>query len=179
MFRLVPERSLPPYTYVPGQTPHPVSDPSGHMFGRRQMHVDFPRESDVWAREFLFGIDLFHHGFYWEAHETWEGLWHAAGRARSWADLLKGLIKLAAAGVKAREGRREGVRRHALRAAELVRQAQTEWRDAALPTSDWNWTQLLAHIDSVVADPPVAVTPDPRGHCVWGWQIVDAQRQGA
>jgi hypothetical protein len=35
------------------------------------------------------------------------------------ADLLKGLIKLAAAGVKAREGSSDGVRRHLLRAAEL------------------------------------------------------------
>jgi hypothetical protein len=35
------------------------------------------------------------------------------------ADYLKGLIKLAAAGVKAREGQPVGVKRHARRAAEL------------------------------------------------------------
>ena len=48
--------------------------------------------------------DLLNHGFYWEAHEAWETLWHAAGRKGEIADFLKGLIKLAAAAVKAREG---------------------------------------------------------------------------
>jgi hypothetical protein len=27
------ELPLPPYSYVPGFTPHPVSDPRGHMHG--------------------------------------------------------------------------------------------------------------------------------------------------
>jgi hypothetical protein len=67
----------------------------------------------------LFGIDLFNHGFYWEAHETWEQVWISCGRAGREADFLKGLIKLAAAGVKLREGRPIGVQRHASRAREL------------------------------------------------------------
>jgi hypothetical protein len=67
------------------------------------------------------GCDLFNHGYYWEAHETWEGLWVACGRKGTTADFLKGLIKLAAAGVKAREGRSPGVTRHAARAAALFR----------------------------------------------------------
>jgi hypothetical protein len=50
---------------------------------------------------------------------VWEGLWKACGRSGTTADFLKGLIKLAAAGVKHREGRNEGVRRHAARAVEL------------------------------------------------------------
>jgi len=137
--------------------------------------VTAPPNSAAWTAEFLFGIDLFQHGFYWEAHETWEGLWHAVGRAGPWGDLLKGLIKLAAAGVKSREGRREGVLRHATRAAELVRQAQAQWGELVPPTADWDWSRLLAHIDSVVADPPVDVTPDPQGRCVWDWGIIDPE----
>ena len=74
------------------------------------------RNNKAW----LWAIDLFNQGFYWEAHEAWEGLWHAAGRRGPTADLLKGLIKLAAAGVKARECRPEGVKLHAARAAELL-----------------------------------------------------------
>ena len=69
---------------------------------------------------YLWGVDLFNHGFYWEAHEAWEGVWHAHRRTGPVADFLKGLIKLAAAGVKAREGRADGVRRHAARADELL-----------------------------------------------------------
>lgn len=72
------------------------------------------------SSEYLYGVDLFNFGFYWEAHEAWESLWHAAGRTGPLADFLKGLIKLAAAGVKAREGNPRGVQRHADRAVELL-----------------------------------------------------------
>jgi predicted metal-dependent hydrolase len=66
-------------------------------------------------------MDLFNHGYYWEAHEVWEGLWHACGRRGEAADFLKGLIHLAAAGVKVREGVPRGVNSHATRAAKLFR----------------------------------------------------------
>ena len=54
----------------------------------------------------------------------WEGLWHACRREGVTADFLKALIKLAAGGVKLREGRPEGLRRHAARAAELLEQVR-------------------------------------------------------
>ncbi len=74
--RFLPERAFPPYTYVPGQAPHPIRDPAGHMHGVEpepaELHVE-----DWWnCTEYLWGIDLFNHGYYWEAHEVWEGLWH-------------------------------------------------------------------------------------------------------
>lgn len=50
--------------------------------------------------DYLYAFDLFNHGFYWESHVWWEELWHLAGRKGDLADLLKALIKLAAAGVK-------------------------------------------------------------------------------
>jgi hypothetical protein len=64
-------------------------------------------------------VALFNEGYYWEAHEDWEALWHAHGRHGPTADLLKGLIKLAAAGVKVRERQPGGVRTHAGRAGAL------------------------------------------------------------
>jgi len=114
-------RDLPPYSYVPGQNPHPISDSAGHSHGHppdKAVPIDDAnwRTNDTW----LWAIDLFNHGYYWESHEVWEGLWHAAGRRGPTADFLKGLIKLAAAGVKFREGRLEGVKLHAARAAELL-----------------------------------------------------------
>ena len=114
--RLVPDVPLPPYSFVPGHRPHPVSDPAGHSFGTAP---PTPPEFDpaAWAtnRTYLYAIDLFNHGYYWEAHEAWESLWHACGRTGRIADFLKGLIKLAAAGVKVREGRPAGVVGHARR----------------------------------------------------------------
>jgi hypothetical protein len=74
--------------------------------------------------EYLYGVDLFNHGFYWEAHEAWESLWHAAGRKGAVAAWLKALIKLAAAAVKLREGNARGVERHATRALELLREVE-------------------------------------------------------
>src|SRR5918994_4594460 len=119
------DEPLPPYSYVPGHTPHPVSDPRGHMHGHRAAAPN-PLDPARWEESaaYRYGVDLFNHGFYWEAHEAWESLWHAAGRSGATADFLKGLIKLAAAGVKAREGRAAGVQSHAQRAIELFHSAR-------------------------------------------------------
>jgi predicted metal-dependent hydrolase len=68
------------------------------------------------------GHDYFNFGYYWEAHEAWEGLWQVAGRDTPLRALLKGLILLSAAGVKIREGKRSAAMRHAGRAAGLFRQ---------------------------------------------------------
>ena len=115
------EVPLPPYSYVPGHAPHPVSDPAGHMHGS---HEPLPPalDPDQWAASeaYRLGVDLFNHGFYWEAHEAWEGLWRDPATQQLTSDWLKALIKLAAAAVKAREGNPRGVERHARRAMELV-----------------------------------------------------------
>jgi uncharacterized protein len=115
-------RVFPSYTYVPGSgTPHPVSNPLGHMHGFTEGPVE-PLHPDRWQENetYLYAVDLFNHGYYWEAHEAWESLWHAAGHQGQIADFLKGLIKLAAAGVKQREDNPAGMNRHLARAAELL-----------------------------------------------------------
>ncbi len=118
--RSIPDEPFPPYTFVPGRTPHPVSDPRGHSHGKVPERPP-PLDPANWqaSRAFLRGIDLFNHGYYWEAHEAWEGLWHACGRKGPVAEFLKGLIHLAAAGVKMLECRGDGVVNHAYRAREL------------------------------------------------------------
>ncbi len=110
--------TFPAYSYVPGGPwPHPNRSPQGHSFNLATIGKD---SSGGEKRAcFLRGVKLFNAGYYWEAHEVWEGLWHAEGRRGPTADVLKALIKLAAAGVKVREGRENGVRTHAGRAALL------------------------------------------------------------
>ncbi len=125
--RLAPELPLPSYAYVRGKHPHPIRDPAGHSPGTRptfRIGLDPDRWEDF--RPYLYGIDLLNRGYYWEAHEAWEGLWHACGRSGRMADFLKALIALAAAGVKLREGRERGVRRHAARAQALFEQVAGE-----------------------------------------------------
>jgi predicted metal-dependent hydrolase len=125
-------RPLPPYSYVPRHYPHPVSDPRGHMHGLQHPRPD-PMTPERWAESetYLYGIDLFNHGFYWEAHEAWESLWLAAGRRGPTAIWLKALIKLAAALVKLREGSSVGALRHALRVQQLLAELQSIAPDAA------------------------------------------------
>lgn len=107
------EETLPLAAHIPGgpfprpaDTAHPTEDASilrdGHW-----------RESASYLR----GFALFNDGFYWEAHEIWELLWNQQGRVGPIADLLRGLIKLAAAGVKVRQKQRHGVVTHGARAA--------------------------------------------------------------
>ncbi len=112
---------LPAYSFVPGKTPHPHTDPAGHRFGCDLPPAE-PLEPERWAssRRYLLGIDLFNHGYYWEAHEMWEAVWNANGRRGPVATLLKCLIQLAVVGVKLRQGMIDGAIAHARRAAELA-----------------------------------------------------------
>ena len=116
--RLVPDEPLPPYTFVPGRFPHPESDPAGHSYGVPRPTPP-PLDPTDWrgSRPYLRGLDLFNAGYYWESHVEFESLWAACGRRGDVAGFLKGLIKLAAAGVKHREGVPRGVRSHATGAA--------------------------------------------------------------
>jgi hypothetical protein len=116
--RCLPEKSFPSYAYPPGRQPHPVSDPAGHSYQNEAMPVaeGVSLDSDV----FLWGLDLFNHGYYWEAHEAWEGLWQVADRGSQLRMLFKGMILLSATGVKIREGKHAAAVRHAGRAAGLL-----------------------------------------------------------
>ena len=152
------EEPFPPYSYVPGGPwPHPIRSPEGHMAGIRPPHPPAIEPEDGWLRSaaYLRGLALFNAGYYWEAHESWEGLWHAHGRKGPVADVLKGLIKLAAAGVKVREGQPHGVATHARRAAAL-------FAAIGIPTLLGLDLARLAEIARELAENP-PVSPATRG----------------
>ncbi|WP_292694128.1 DUF309 domain-containing protein [Mesorhizobium sp.] len=117
--RWLPEKSFPSYAYLPGRQPHPVRDPAGHSYHSEAIPV--AEEASLDSDMFVWGIDLFNHGYYWEAHEAWEGLWQVADRGAPLRTLFKGLILLSAACVKIREGKQAAAVRHAGRAAALLR----------------------------------------------------------
>lgn len=115
-FKSISFPNLPPYTYVPGVTPHPISDVLGHMYDQPDdFHAGWGLSN--WMQ---WGQILFDGGCYWEAHEAWEHLWIELGRRGHDADSVKGLIKLAACGVKVLESNQIGAIRHAKRAVELL-----------------------------------------------------------
>ncbi len=168
--RLVPGEPLPPYSYVTGRYPHPTRDPAGHSFGHAPL-APAAIDSGRWqaSRAYLFGCDLFNYGYYWEAHEVWESLWQASGRRGMTADFLKALIKLAAAGVKSREGRAEGVRRHAARAAQLLEGVRKGVDDKEYLGLDLDW--LVEMVSQLEARPVVGKSPRTPVEIVFGFRL--------
>lgn len=135
---------LPDYTYVPGISPHPVSDTRGHAFGAAR---------PVATGSLRPGKELFDYGFYWEAHEVWEAEWLAAGRIGPCAAAIKGLIKLAACGVKCLEQNLAGARRHARRAEELF---QVDPEQVRQVISAEALEQLKERTREILSHPPLA-----------------------
>jgi uncharacterized protein len=121
--------------------------------------------------QFLRGVALFNAGYYWEAHEVWEDLWHAYGRRGVLADVVKALIKLAAAGVKVREGQEHGVRTHAGRAGELFAAARREGASHCLGLNLEEWAERCRTIaEAPPRDPGPVGCPVAR---VFAFQIED------
>lgn len=170
--RYAPEIPFPAYAFVPGKHPHPVTDPRGHSY-RKSDSIPEPLQPDSAFRsiEFRYAVDLFNAGYYWEAHEAWEQLWVAARRTGVMADFLKALIKLAAAGVKAREGQVGGVRRHATRADELLESVR-KLQPAEKPNfAAVNLDRLLRSTNSLIQHPVIDNTPTAEGRPVLGMEI--------
>lgn len=117
--RYGPQRAFPLAAYRPGHMPHRATLPE-------------PRwDLDPWDgselrllenREFRWGVDLFNHHYFWEAHEVWEGLWKGADPDSSARHFLQGLIQCAGAALKASLGQARGCVR--LRDKGLARLAQ-------------------------------------------------------
>lgn len=176
---LPPEFSLPPYTYTPGWTPHPISDPRGHSFERREPAVArFDPEAWIDCEPYVRGLRLFNRGYYWEAHEAWEAAWNSVGRTGPLADFLKGLIKWAAAGVKAREGRPEGIQRHLVRAHALLTSARTGLPDRdSLAGQDLQ--ALLDRLEaSIHEDPDFTSATDGRPIVYWNSPLHEPSGSG-
>jgi uncharacterized protein len=103
--RYQPLRPLPRYAYVPGRDPHPTRAEAGHSYGIAQpLSRHLPSERWADNAEYLWGVDLYNAGFFWEAHEAWEGLWRSAERDPHQRRFLQGLIQCAAACLKAVAG---------------------------------------------------------------------------
>ena len=155
--RLLPQRSFPRYAYLPGRMPHPLRDPAGHSYRVEPVPILPTLDSD----EFAWGADLFNHGYYWEAHEAWEGIWQVAERGSALRTLLKGLILLSAAGVKIREGKRAPAMRHAGRAAGLFRQLSKVPHEAFSQALGISPAMLAARAEASAGVPPVLRTAGP------------------
>lgn len=105
--RYLHDRPLPPYAFLPGVDPHPTRAPGGHSHGRGPEPLD---------TAFVWGVDLYNHGYLWEAHEAWEPLWLGAPAGSGDIEFFKGLIQCAAACLKIRGQQADAARRLGARA---------------------------------------------------------------
>jgi predicted metal-dependent hydrolase len=97
---------------VPGTNPHPRRDPGGHSYSKPEPAPSAIQPED-WQRseEYLYGIDLYNFAYWWECHEVFEGLWHAAGHNTKQGNFFQALIQLAAANLKRFLGNEPAARR--------------------------------------------------------------------
>ncbi|MEX0716470.1 MAG: DUF309 domain-containing protein [Planctomycetaceae bacterium] len=153
MIRYLPDEPLPAVPYVPGKTARPLDVDDHDARGGELVSNDPPRL-------LLRGLDLFNHGYYWEAHEAWEELWHVEERRGLAADLLKGLIALAAAGVKARQGNAAGVSHHAERAAALFAKVRDMRADSRALQMRLPLAKLIGHAEALARSPIVDDSQD-------------------
>jgi hypothetical protein len=116
------DRPFPSYRFVPGKAPHPTRDPEGHSYNKPLEQLD-SFEVDQWqyCDEYLYGIDLFNHSYWWEAHEALEAVWVAAGRQTETGQFIQGLIQIAVAHLKKFQGFNDVAKRMAIEGLEKMK----------------------------------------------------------
>lgn len=145
--RYHPERDFPSYIFVPGENPHPKKT-GGHMEGEDDPVTDPLDPARPFESDFLrYSLDLYNHGYFWEAHVYLESLWNAHKRRGPVADFLKALIKLSAGGVKISIGQAESARGHFERARELIESVMGTEGESFL---GFNLKSIISQIDHAI-----------------------------
>ena len=105
---------FPPRAFVPGRMPHPHRNGAipgaGPLSGPQ---ADSGNAAALRCLALRRGLDLFNHGYFWEAHEAWEAAWQGLQRDSATALHLQALIRLAAAALKLVMAEPRGVLAHA------------------------------------------------------------------
>lgn len=148
--------------YTPGHTPRPAPA----ALEAAALDPDDPAANRVFAE----GLSRMAAGYYWEAHECFEAVWHASGRRTPVGHVLQGLVRVCAGAVKARQGQPAGVQSHGEGAAAHFRAAQQATGRAQLagldlePWAAWaeQWAQhppgAVSLDEPVFALPPIRVS---------------------
>ena len=111
---------LPELPHIPGRTARPVSSPAFDAAAAAPVYTI----DRMWPENetYLYGLELYAAGYFWEAHEVWEPVWmRSPGNSRERL-VVQGLIQLSNACLKIVMGRPEA----ALRLLEIARQKVAE-----------------------------------------------------
>ena len=143
--------SLPPYRFVPGESPHPTRSPAGHSYGRELAPIVIDDQSWRSCEPYLFAIDLFNHGYYWEAHEALEAIWRGVGPHTPIGTFAQGVIQAAAALLKHAMDERGSANRLASAAVAKLRAGTA----VILGVEAWAFADRLEqYLDGQLAEPP-------------------------
>lgn len=137
-------RVLPAYRFLPGRTPHPRRHPQGHAFEQPEPHLS-PFEPERWmtSEDYLYGIDLYNRSYWWEAHEVFEGFWHACGRMSEAGNFFQALIQCAAANLKRELDHEPATRKLVASGLARLRQTPTHYMGINTATFAEELTQWL------------------------------------
>ncbi|MCB1213920.1 MAG: DUF309 domain-containing protein [Deltaproteobacteria bacterium] len=156
------QQSLPPYRYLPTRDPHPGIHPEGHSYGKVEEKLTYIDPQD-WKKNqaYLYGLDLFNHGYFWEAHEAWEAVWLTTKKFDAYGQYLQSLIQFSAALLKLYGGNKRGFDKlygEAWRRMEFVLSQIKEenWMGLAIE----NWLKKMEKFFQASSDPQGKIT-DP------------------
>lgn len=157
--------AFPAYAFVPGQNAHPSADPAGHNAGQVPC-ASLALTENNWmeVNDYLFGCDLYNHGFWWEAHEAWEKVWLAGPSGDKTDFYLRALIQAANGLLKLRMQRAKAADRLSNAVGELLAEAEiTQAKYMGLNIAPW-----LAEYETYVRSrgeqetvPLLCLTPTP------------------
>lgn len=101
------EYDLPLQPYISGETPRPVTEPLAGLGIQPYSLSEVPLMENQF---FLYGVDLYNHHYFWEAHESWELVWKLEENSII-KDMIKGLIQAAGGYLKILHGLERGTRK--------------------------------------------------------------------
>jgi len=142
-------RPFPSYRFLPGKNSHPRRDPLGHSYGQPEPTLlAFPPEEWQRSEDYLYGIDLYNFAYWWESHEVFECLWHAAGHDTEQGNFFQALIQLAAANLKLFTGNHQA-------AENLIRSGLVRLRKVPESYMGIDVARLTEDLRQLVASPDV------------------------
>jgi len=115
---------LPPYKFRKGESPHPTQHSEGHFREKKTFRcpeLDAANWRD--CQGYLFALDLFNHGYFWECHEVLEDLWFSVEPGTPIRHFLQAFIQCTVTHWQASSGRARAARRLLLRIPRHVRGA--------------------------------------------------------
>lgn len=103
---------FPAQKYLPGEGVHPSKQAEGeHIPGCAFSAVMFGEATWQDADRYLYAIDLFNHGYWWETHEILEDIWNDVGPRTPVGLFIQGLIQIAASLIKKTQSFHNGANR--------------------------------------------------------------------